>query len=517
MEIKLPNTTSVTDCIFQHLNNNPDDLCCAIRVNGAWENYSRRQFKELVNRYAVAFRALLPQNTLILFIKKLDIHLLSAYIGAMHAGHVPAQVSFPSGKMSEQEYRKKITHIKESTGFGAIFSDSPDFLCHPGEHALLTPEILEGSYSAAPGAYQGEDALVQFSSGTTGLQKGVVLTHEGIMAHMHSYGTFLALRKNDAIVSWLPLYHDMGLIACYLMPLVWGIPFYQMDPFDWILQPDLLLQTVEQFRPSICYLPNFAFHVLSDKGRARDLASVRLWINCSEPARHRSHENFLQNFPSVNRRSLAVCYALAENTFAVSQTVSGLPITRQKNGEMETLSCGKIIPGVEVKIFDQPGSGVGEIGIRSPFLFNRFTNNSLPMLEDYYLTGDTGFLDESGELFVTGRKKDLIIVNGKNVHPQDVEYAASEVKGVYPGRVVSFGIWNEETGSEDLYVLVERQQGEPPTPIKIAVQKAVNGEIGLVPRRVEVLEHMSLVKTSSGKISRRRNREIYLEKGFTLV
>jgi acyl-CoA synthetase (AMP-forming)/AMP-acid ligase II len=159
----------------------------------------------------------------------------------------------------------------------------------------------------------------------------------------------------------------------------------------------------------------------------------------------------------------------------------------------------------------------GEIGIRSPFLYDRFIDGSLPLRDGFCLTGDLGFLDEKGELFITGRKKDIIIVHGKNIYPQDVEYVSSEIEGVYPGRSVAFGIWDDEIGTEELYVIVERKPAVPTTPVKIAVQKAVNEEIGIVPKRVEVVEHMTLVKTSSGKISRTRNKELYLGKGFNLL
>jgi acyl-CoA synthetase (AMP-forming)/AMP-acid ligase II len=141
----------------------------------------------------------------------------------------------------------------------------------------------------------------------------------------------------------------------------------------------------------------------------------------------------------------------------------------------------------------------------------------MPLKEGFYLTGDLGCLDENNELFITGRKKDLIIVHGKNIYPQDVEHVSSEIEGVYPGRSVAFGLWEDEMGTEELYVIVERKPIEPITPIKIAVQKAVNEEIGIVPKRVEVVEHMTLVKTSSGKISRARNKEIYLDEGFNLL
>ena len=364
---------------------------------------------------------------------------------------------------------------------------------------------------------QTDDALVQFSSGSTGLQKGVVLTHKGIIAHMNNYGDSLQLTPDDAVVSWLPLYHDMGLIACYLMPLMCGIPFYQMDPFDWLLQPDLLLKAIEEKRPTLCFLPNFAYQVLAHKGRAHDLNSIRLWINCSEPARFRSHESFLRKFPAIRPETLTVCYALAENTFAVSQTLPGHNNSTRLYQERGVLSCGRPINGAKVKVFSSEDGQDGEIGVKSPSLFHRFLDNSRPLETGYYLTGDLGFVDDQGEIFITGRKKDVIIVNGKNVFPQDIESAVSDIVGVYPGRAVAFGLWDEETGSEDLIVIAERKDGEPTTHLKMAIQKAVLEEVGIVPKRVEIVEHMSLVKTSSGKLSRSRNKERYQAKEFNLL
>ena len=506
---------NVPDQIEQFATAAPEALCCSIRTAaGTWIDYSRGDFWGHVCRYARMFAALPPQ-TLILFSKKLDIHLLSAYIGAMKAGHLPAQISPPSTKVNSSEYRKKADHIHAITRFAAVFCDpEANALYAHLDATVFNPDSAGAEphpLAAAAAGYQ--DALVQFSSGSTGMQKGVVLTHECLAAHMRSYAGALRLKENDAVVSWLPLYHDMGLIACYLMPLMCGIAFYQMDPFDWIVQPDLLLQAIEEKRPTICYLPNFAYQVLVNKGKVRDLGSIRLWINCAEPARAKSHEKFGARFPSVAPESLTVCYALAENTFAVSQTLPWQASSSAPN----LLSCGTPIAGVEVRIFDPLPSGDGEVGIRSPFLFKQFLDGTRPLRDGFYLTGDLGFLDERGELFITGRKKDIIIVHGKNVYPQDVEFVASEVAGAYSGRTVSFGIWDEEIGSEELYVIVERQKDVAPTPLKIAVQKAVLDEIGIVPKRVEVVEHMTLVKTSSGKISRARNKDLYLNKGFGLL
>ena len=518
MEADILPKDKVHECIESWVDKDPHALSCSIRVKGAWLDFSRQEFWNHVCRYAAMFTGL-PHQTIILFVKKLDIHLLAAYIGAMKAGHLPAQISFPSGKVNEAEYRKKINHIHQITQFGAVFTEEAghDVFEHFGSAPIFTPASALPETVAPATVHANEHALIQFSSGSTGLQKGVILTHEAVVQHMESYAATLRIDRGDAVATWLPLYHDMGLIACYLMPLMCGIPFYQLDPFDWIMQPDLLLQLIEERKPTICYLPNFTYQVLANKGKVRDLSSVRLWINCSEPARAKSHAMFAERFPSVRRDALTVCYALAENTFAATQTLPWEGNSTKVHATRNVLSCGKPIPGVEVRIFDPMENGDGEVGLRSPFLYHLFLDGTRPLRDGFCLTGDLGFIGEDGELYITGRKKDILIVHGKNIYPQDVEYVASEVQGVYSGRTVCFGVWDDELGTEELYVVVERVEGAAPTPIKIAVQKAVMEEVGTVPKRVEVVEHMTLVKTSSGKISRSRNKELYVGKGFTLL
>lgn len=501
---------TVHACIEAHVQAAPDAHCFSLRAGNTWQAVTRAQYWQRVEHYARLFHNAFTTPSLILFIKRLDLDLLAAYIGAMKAGHLPAQLSPFSNKTSENEYARKIVHILDLTGARGIFTDTSEAakIAARPQLTLLTPDSPVEGDDAPPGS--GRQALVQFSSGSTGLQKGVVLSHAGILAHMRHYGAALALTPQDKLVSWLPLYHDMGLIACYLMPLMAGIPFFQMDPFEWIMRPDLLLEVIEEQRATLCFLPNFAYHVLINKGKPRNLSSMRLFVNCSEPAKPQTHEAFRQKFSSLRPGVLSVCYALAENTFAVTQTPLGLE-AQTLSLEGKTLhSCGRILPETEVRILEPDATGVGEIGIRGAYLFDEFLGSSRPLEDGFYRTGDLGFVSADGELYVTGRKKDLIISNGKNIYPQDIEHACSQVPGVYPGRVVAFGVDSEQTGSEDLFVVVERDGSVADTPLKLTVQKAIEAEVGVLPKRVEVVDHMRLVKTSSGKISRARNKELFL-------
>ncbi len=511
----VPARSDLLSSIRFHRDRAPDATACRLYVDGAWASLTRAEFWARIEHWSGIFAAELGEPTMVLFSKRLDVDLLAAYLGAMAAGHTPAQISYPSGKLSPAEFTRKVDHVRAICDVGAVFIDADNAAAlREGGPRVFTPTTT--SPGATPRFAPREDALVQFSSGSTGLQKGVHLTHTGVVAHMEAYAAHLDLRADDAVLSWLPLYHDMGLIAAYLMPLMTGIPFFQMDPFQWLLQSDRWLSAVEALGATIAYQPNFAYHVLARRvpQQRPDLSSVRMWVNCSEPARSESHELFMRTFPSVRPEAMQVCYALAENTFAVSHT-RGDEVGRKQAG---ALSCGSLLPGSEVRILSPDASGHGEIGIRSAYRFDRFTGGrAWEDVDGFYPTGDLGFFGPSGDLYIAGRKKDVIICHGKNVYPQDVEFVAAEVDGAYPGRAVAFGLDNAMSGSEELYVVVERIAGADPTRLKLAVQRAVEGEIGVVPRRVEVAEHMTLVKTSSGKISRARNKELYRAQALEVI
>ena len=242
------------------------------------------------------------------------------------------------------------------------------------KHARLRFRI-----ASAPDA--SEVAFLQHSSGTTGLQKGVALSHEAVLNQVASYSEAIALNDQDVIVSWLPLYHDMGLIAGFILPLMQGVPLVMMSPFDWVAHPALLLHAINDYHSTLCWLPNFAYNHCARRIRQRDseglsLASMRMFINCSEPVRHESHQMFLDRFAAngVTAEMLAVSYAMAENTFAVTQTPIGQaarsdvvdrieleqnrvaqPVERDHPHAQIRVSCGPAIVNTAVKAIDDAG------------------------------------------------------------------------------------------------------------------------------------------------------------------
>ena len=264
-------------------------------------------------------------------------------------------------------------------------------------------------------------------------------------------------RANDVVYSWLPLYHDMGLIACFMLPLVCHIPVVMQSPIDWVLHPETMLQIISEYKCTLAWLPNFAFQFVSPRtphGRRGqyDLSSVRALINCSEPVRASSMDEFQNAFTGSGLKSNALqsSYAMAENVFAVTQSdiarPSGparlwadgqrfrkehliVPVAGGTPGAVSFISSGQVLPNAGIRITSEsgavyPSNHVGEILVRSDCLFEGYYNRpelaADVLFNGWYHTGDLGFCRE-GELYVVGRNKDLLIVGGENIYPQDIE------------------------------------------------------------------------------------------------
>lgn len=489
--------------------------------------------------------------------------LIYAFFGAVLHGAIPAIMPFLTEKLSPEQYRKSLTALFEITRPAAVIT-YPEFQAevqranvhNQVRSVLVSSQVtpygeLEESWTDFHGLERSVDdiVLLQHSSGTTGLQKGVALSHRAVFNQLQAYSAALHLNQDDVIVSWLPLYHDMGLIAGFLMPVLNRIPLALLSPFDWVRAPYRLFKAVSDYHGTLSWMPNFAYNFCAAKIRPRDLEGVDLstWravINCSEPMYWNSHQVFLERFApyGLKEQALATCYAMAENVFAVSQGGIDGPVTVDRidshafvsrqlalpaagdGPSVPMLSAGRPIANTRVKVIDDKGRElperhIGEIAIQSDCMltgyFNRPDLTEKAFLDGWYLTGDLGYL-ANGEVYITGRKKDLIIVGGKNVYPQDLERLAGETPGVHAGRVVAFGVFNPETGTEDIVVVAESEedltdQPEKAQAIANEIRRRVTQGSDVALRFVEVVGRNWLLKTSSGKIARAANREKYLE------
>jgi fatty-acyl-CoA synthase len=486
--------------------------------------------------------------------------LVFAYFGAILHGAIPSIMPFLTEKLLPERYRSDLASLVGVTQPTAIvtyreFEPEVRAALKPGEdsvRAVIVSDQADGPRSPAFEQFGGlrrqpEDiVLLQHSSGTTGLQKGVALSHAAVCNQLDSYARAIHLAPGDVFVSWLPLYHDMGLIACWLMPVLLGHPLVLMSPFEWIRAPYWLMQAVTRYKGTLSWLPNFTYNFCAQKVRDRDLEGVdlsswRLISNCSEPMRWESQHSFYERFRSYGLRyeALGTCYAMAENVFAVTQGGVDGPVVYEdvdreklqmekiaqpaKDGQaiVRMLGCGQSIPGTSVAILDAkghplPDRQVGEVALKSDCMltgyYHRPDATEKAFVNGWYLTGDFGYL-VAGELYITGRKKDLIIVGGKNIYPQDLELLAYEVPGVHAGRASAFGIFNDVSGTEDVVLVAEVDATDPLEQQRIAdgIRAAVTRGSAVALRYVHLVGKHWLVKTSSGKTARSANREKFLK------
>lgn len=548
--------------LVDQFKNNPEKIILRILIN---REYQPITYESLISG-ASAYQRYLSKSgigigDIVIIILPHGIDLVYAYFGCVLNGSIPSimpylteklipekycqdleslfNITRPEGIITFTEFSKEINFLKsiESTIKTVVFIENVNLIAGDG--------IIKNQF---PGIQRTPDdvALLQHSSGTTGLQKGVALSHQAIFNQLESYSQALNVSESDVIVSWLPLYHDMGLIAGFLMPIFSGIPLILMSPFDWVRAPYKLLQAISKFKGTLCWLPNFAYNFCAKKIRDRDLVGIdlstlRAVINCSEPMRQKSHEIFYQRFKNYGfkRSALATSYAMAENVFAVTQGGIDIPINfdeislREFQAQRKAIladkdeksivmvSAGKPIKGVQVKIVNFDGQHlperlIGEIVIKSNCLLTNYHNREdatrEAFIDGWFKTGDYGYI-ANGELYISGRKKDLIIIGGKNIYPKDIETIVMEIEGIHPGRAVAFGIFNELKGTEDVVVIAEVEDKFWGREDEIAsmIRAKVTKESAIALRSVLLVKKKWLIKTSSGKIARALNKKKYIQ------
>lgn len=494
-----------------------------------------------------------------------DPYFYPLYLGITGIGALPSVLAYPNPRLHPDKFRQGLAGMALRSGLDWIFTETAlediilpfvenntttvNELYFPLEWDLereIDTESMQELSDIRAGIKPEEPMLLQHSSGTTGLQKPVVLSHEAILKHVENYGKSINLSADDKIVSWLPLYHDMGLIAAYHLPLASGVPTIQIDPFEWVLAPILLFMVASEEKATLTWLPNFAYNLMADKLCAEEmedlsLESLRMVINCSEPVRAESHKKFIERFKEFGlaKNAIAAMYAMAETTLTISQTTPAkraeeLSVDRQllakgklslSNDEVESRVCvssGKLIDECSVQIIDEfknvlSGDGVGEIVVKSISMFSGYRNypeKTAEVLDEdgWFYTGDIGFM-YNDELYVIGRKKDIIIVAGNNIYPEDIEDIVSKVENVLPGRVIAFGEDDSELGTEQVSVVAETklETEDDFDKLRVAILRA-GMEISVNIHSVYLVPSRWLIKSSSGKPSRKANRHRIISK-----
>jgi 1-acyl-sn-glycerol-3-phosphate acyltransferase len=388
----------------------------------------------------------------------------------------------------------------------------------------------------------------------------VILTHSNLLANIRAIGEAIEVRPDDAAVSWLPLYHDMGLIGAWLLPLYFGLPLAVLSPLAFLNRPERWLWAVHHHRATLGAGPNFAYELcvrrIADRDiEGLDLSSWRLALNGAEPVNPETLERFAERFAryGLRREALLPVYGLAEASLAVTipplgreprvdriertaferegRAVPAAPGARPDDPNVAAfVSVGRPVPRHEVRIVDSSGCDAGErvegaLWFRGPSATRGYYRNPeasralFPEGEplggpqaaagDRWVdSGDCGY-QADGEIYVTGRVKDIIIKAGRNLYPHEIEELAGRVAGVRKGCVVAFGVADRPAGTERLVVVAEVREKDREHIVR-GITDEVTSALGLPPDVVELLPPQSIPKTSSGKLRREETRKLYL-------
>jgi acyl-CoA synthetase (AMP-forming)/AMP-acid ligase II len=462
--------------------------------------------------------------------------LVEIFYGALAAGAVSVPLYPPAGA---RQLEASLTNVRRVVGLtrpAKLVTLDPlaDLLRRePGigdATDVVTAEELAAAEPAAaePARAPRPDdlALIQFSSGSTGVPRGVALTHHNIVFNVRAFQAVVGMGPPDVAANWLPLYHDMGLIGTLIGTLVIRIPLALFSPLDFLRSPALWLQTMSRYGANMSVAPQFAYNLCARKVRDEeldgvDLSHVRLLLNGAEPTDVDECRRFEERFAGVGLRRGVVtpCYGLAEHALAVSMAPPRADIPVRRVDGVNAGSAGPPLGGTEIEIVDRSGSllpdeTIGEIALRSESVCAGYViEGGIARATDadgWLRTGDLGFLS-GGELFVVDRLKDVVIVQGRNLYPHDVEKEVARVPGVRRGRVAAFGVRSAELGTEGLVVAPEVVLEPDADPVRCAaaVRRRIVEGFGVAPYDVVLLPRGRIELTSSGKLRRHRIRAEY--------
>ena len=413
-------------------------------------------------------------------------------------------------------------------------------------HVLENSELTAHHESFDKVAVEPDDtAFLQYTSGSTGDPKGVVLTHRNLLANIRAMGETVQVTSDDVFVSWLPLYHDMGLIGAWLGSLYYGCRLVIMPPLTFLARPQRWLWAIHNHRGSLSASPNFGYELcckrISDKLlEGLDLSSWRMAFNGAEPISPETLINFEERFRSygLKQTSLAPVYGLAESSVGLAfpppdrpflidrihrdtftRSGKSTPFDGEHRDMLEFVACGQPLPGHQIRIVDDsdrelPDRMEGHIQFKGPSTTSGYyrnpKQNKYLFHDDWLDSGDLGYMD-NGELYVTGRKKDIIIRGGRNIYPHEIEGAIGNINKVRKGCVVAFGSHDHQSATERLVIIAETRarKQEAIDQLKQTISETVLDLTGMVPDEIVLAKPGNVLKTSSGKIRRAANKEMF--------
>ena len=477
-----------------------------------------------------------------------------AFFGTLLAGGVPVPM-YPPMRLSQLE-----EHLRRQAKI--LRNSEAALLIVPPEGKALAG-LLSGQIETLRGVSTVEDmrkydgevrtverqpddlAMLQYTSGSTGDPKGVMLTHANLLANIRAMGSAIEATSNDVFVSWLPLYHDLGLIGAWFGTLYYAVPVVIMSPLRFIVRPESWLWAIHRNSATLSAAPNFAFEFCVNKIddnalEGLDLSSLRMVANGAEPVSAETIRRFTERFEPYGFRpeAMAPVYGLAENSVglafsrlgekpiidrvsrrSLSQSGMAVPASSEDEYPMSFVSSGIPLPEHEIRIVDRMGREAaerqqGRLEFKGPSAtdgYFRDPEKSRALFHDGWLDSSDLAYIANGNIFITGRVKDIIIKGGRNIYPDEIEQAVGDVEGIRKGCVAAFASADPQSGSERLIVVAETRSTDPAAQIQLqqSVAETVTDVLGMPADQVIIAAPHAVPKTSSGKIRRSTTCELF--------
>ncbi len=546
---------TLLDVLDWRLAREPDRVEIVHLADAGDEAISFRELAESARRVACGLQARgLEKGQTVAIMLPTGSAYFHVYFGIMIAGGVPVPIYPPARASQIEEHVRRHQRILANAGAVMLVTVAQARLVARVLQAQLpamrevvdADELLRAQGTPHPVPVEPADiAFIQYTSGSTGDPKGVVLTHANLLANIRAMGKALRVTPDDVFVSWLPLYHDMGLIGGWLATMYYGVTLVVMSPLAFLSRPSRWLRAISEHRGTLSAAPNFAYELCAkriddDELAGLDLSSWRLVLNGAEPVLPETIERFVARFAphGLNPQAFTPVYGLAECSVGLAFPEPGTgpridavdrvafatdrraqPASPGDAHALRFVSCGRAIPGHELRVVDDrdrdlPDRVEGRLLFRGPSATAGYRDNpaaTQALIRDGWLdSGDRAYLAE-GDLYLTGRVKDIVIRAGRNVYPHEVEEAVGEVAGVRKGCVAVFGSTDPASGTERLIVLVETRETDPAVRERLstAIRERTVDTLGEPADAIVLAPPHTVLKTSSGKIRRAACRELF--------
>ncbi|MGB8279006.1 MAG: AMP-binding protein [Methylovirgula sp.] len=484
-----------------------------------------------------------------------SIDFFCAFFGILYVGAVPVPIYPPMRPSQIEEHLRRqagilnnagarmLVTVPEALGVAALLRAQVSALDSVVSVAGLIAEAVDTSLSHV--ADETSTALIQYTSGSTGDPKGVVLSHANLLANVKTMGLALAASSADVFVSWLPLYHDLGLIGAWFGCLYFAVPLYVMSPLSFLMRPESWLWAIHRFRGTLSAAPNFGFELCVTKIDTAnlaglDLSSLRAVMNGAEPVSPHTLRRFTEKFAPYGFRPEAMmpAFGIAENAVGLAFPPLGRgpvidridrnalmsrgvaePAKPDDPHPLELVACGRPLPENEIRIVDMAEHEIGErqegrLEFRGPSATSGYFRNEAKtkaLIRNGWLdSGDRAYM-AGGDVYITGRIKDIIIRAGRHIYPQEIEDAIGDIAGIRKGGVAVFGVADRVSGTERVVIVAETRETDPAmrTALEARAYELANTVCGTPPDEIVLAPPQTVPKTSSGKIRRSAARELY--------